>query len=90
MEQTLTLQQTGMLPQTDRGLRVLNYLNSLMARVRPVIPAGPAYQHIPRLCAGLLELEPQLRRVAHVAHLPAFRKSLRTLHKNCPPAHARS
>ena len=82
MDQTLTLQQTGMLPQTDRGLRVLSYLNTLMSRVRPVIPAGPVPQRVPRLCAGLLELEPRLRRVAHAAYLPALRKSLTTLPAN--------
>jgi transposase-like protein len=82
MDQTVTLQQTGMLPQTDRGLRVLSYLNTLMSRVRPVIPAGPAHQRVPRLCAGLLELEPQLRRVAHATYLPALRKSLTILHAN--------
>ena len=81
-DQTLTLQQTGMLPQTDRGLRVLSYLNTLISRVRPVIPAGPVPQRVPRLCAGLLELEPQLRRVAHAAYLPALRKSLKTLSTN--------
>lgn len=77
LESTLTLQRTGELIRSDRGLRVLNSLNTLLLRAGRGISAIPVHQRGIRLCAALLEQEPKLRRVRHAAYLPQFMSALK-------------
>lgn len=78
LESTLTLQRTGLLLHSDRGLRVLNSLKTLFVRAGRILPDGPVHQCRLRLCAALLELEPQLRRVQHSAYLSELHTVLNT------------
>ncbi len=58
LESTLTLQRTGRLLHSDRGLRVLNSLRTLLARAGRRLTDTPVHQRGMHLCAALLELEP--------------------------------
>lgn len=78
LESTLTLQRTGLLLHSDRGLRVLNSLETLLVRAGRKLPDGPVHQCRMRLCAALLELEPRLRRVQHSAYLSQLHTVLKT------------
>ena len=65
----ITLQRTGLLLRSDRGLRVLNSLQTLLTRATRGLIDVPAHPRTMRLCAALLDLEPRLRRVCHAAYL---------------------
>ena len=78
LESTLTLQRTGCLLHSDRGLRVLNSLQTLLTRAGKELPAGPVHERGMRLCATLLDLEPRLRRVQHSSYLPRLHDSLKS------------
>ncbi len=78
LESTLTLQRTGRLLHSDRGLRVLNSLRTLLARAGRRLTATPVHQREMHLCAALLELEPRLRRVRHATYLPQLHAALKT------------
>ena len=74
LEQSLTVQRTGMLLRLDRGLRVMHFMNAIGRSLRT--PASAVFQRRERMALALLEHEAQLRRVAHAAYLPQLRKTL--------------
>ena len=78
LESTLTLQRTGLLLRTDRGLRVLNSLKTVLTRAGRSLVEVPIQQHGLRLCAAMLDLEPKLRRVRHSTYLLQFHTNLKT------------
>ena len=87
LEETLTLQRTGLLLTVEHGLRVMHTPQALIRRLSRQIPTGPAHQRMARLAAGLLELEPTLRSVAAYADLPQLQTALFKLtrtHENTP------
>ncbi len=82
LESTLTLQHTGLLLRCDRGFRVLNSINTLLIRAGKCLPDGPVHQCGIRLCATLLELEPQLRRVRHSSYLSTLKAKFQSAPSN--------
>ena len=85
MQETLTLQRTGMLLTVEHGLRVMHTPHALIRRLPRHLPAGPAHQRMARLAAGLLKLEPSLRKVAAYAYLPRLQTSLLKLTQTHEP-----
>ncbi len=77
LDATLTLQRTGQLLRSDRGLRVLNSLNSLLTSAKRRLTETPVHQRGMHLCATLLDLEPRLRRVRHWTDLPPLSAALK-------------
>ena len=74
LEQSLTIQRTGMLLKLDRGLRVMRFMDAIGRRLQA--PASAVFQQREQMALALLEHEAQLRRVAHAAHLPQLRETL--------------
>ncbi len=74
LEQSLTIQRTGMLLKLDRGLRVMRFMNAISRRLQT--PASAVFQRREQMALALLEHEAQLRRVAHAAYLPQLREIL--------------
>lgn len=77
LEQSLTLQRTGMLLKLDRGLRGMHFMHAIDRRLQT--PASAVFQRRERMALALLEHEVQLRRVAHAAYLPRLREILLNL-----------
>ncbi len=65
LEQSLTVQRTGMLLRLDRGLRVMHFMNAIGRSLQT--PASVVFQRRERMALALLEHEAQLRRVAYSA-----------------------
>lgn len=79
LQETLTIQRTGQLLKTDKGLRVMHSLDSVGRTL--VVPASAVFQRMERMALTLLEQEAGMRRVAHAAYLSVLRTALLTLNK---------
>ena len=76
LQETLTIQRTGLLLTVDRGLRVLHSVDTLGQKLQSCVPPGSVRQRLGRIALALLELEVGLRRMAFASYLPDLREAL--------------